>query len=215
MSSARTLHEEIAEGTLDDLLTNPGSAAVLAEWRRRFKQGDYDPRLVARIGQTQRLPRYWPLEQVASFVQVHAGLMSGLYAHVEVSVGAKPGPDADREENAQKLRRVHRLFQARLDLDQHGGDYDGWVSWATTVKTNRSSGLGLVMTCGTIPVNMGFHVPAGGVPLEVGSTKASRTYMHLHQDGGVARWPYDDDRIHLLLNVEDFRMRARAERQAS
>ncbi|MGW5529489.1 hypothetical protein [Streptomyces xanthochromogenes] len=216
MSSARTLHEEIAELTLDNILSNAQAAAVLAEWRRRFKEDEFDPRAVARIGQSQRHPQYWPLEQVAAFLQVHAGLMAGLYAHVEVSVGSTPGPDADRVGNAARLLGVHRLFRARLDMSQNGADYDGWFSWDNFIEANRSSGLGLVTSCGTSPVNMGLTVAPGGVPLEVGTTKASRTYMHLHQDGGVARWAYDDARILVLLNVERMKLRtARTKRMAA
>lgn len=202
MSNARTLHEELAEDLLEDVLTTPRAAAVLAGWRRRFRDDDYDPQYVARIGQTQRQPAYWPLEQVASFLAVHAGLMSGKYAHVEVAVGAQPGPDADRAGNAAKLRGTHRQFHAELDMDQNGADCDGWLSWDAPISLNRSSGLGLVTPCGTAPVEMSMHVEAHGVPLEVGSSKASRTYLHLLQEGGVARWPYGDDRIYLLLNAE-------------
>jgi hypothetical protein len=202
MSSARTLHEEIAEELLDDVLSTPRAAAVLADWRRRFKEDDYDPQYVASIGQTQRKPAYWPLEQVAAFVAVHAGLMSGKYAHVEVSVGNSPGPDADRAGNASKLRGTHHLFHAELDMHQNGADCDGWLSWDTPIDVNKSSGLGLVTPCGTNPVQMGMRVEPHGVPLEVGSSKPSRTYLHLLEEGGVARWAYDDDRLYVLLNVE-------------
>jgi hypothetical protein len=210
------MHEEIAEEMLDEILSHPGAAAVLAGWRRRFKEGDYDSQYVAQIGQTQRAPAYWPLEQVAAFLKVHTGIMSGLYAHVEVSVGAGPGPDADRTGNATKLRGTHGLFRAELDMEQNGADCDGWFSWKTAIQANKSSGLGLVTDCGTAPVNMGVEIPPGGVPLEVGSSKASRTYLHLHMEGGVARWPYDSDRIGLLMNVEHMQAWAgRRERKAA
>ena len=165
---------------------------------------------MAWIGQTQRRPAYWPLEQVSAFIKVHAGLMSGQYARVEVSVGYTPGPDADRAGNAAKLRGVHHLFQAELDMRQHGADCDGSFSWGSPIEVNKSSGLGLVTSCGTAPVNMGMTVAPGAVPLEVGTTKPSRTYLHLQQDGGLARWAYEDDRIGLLVNVERMKLRARA-----
>lgn len=215
MSYARTLHEEMAEDLLDDVLSEPRAASVMADWRRRFKADDYDPQYVARIGQTQRQPAYWPLEQVAAFVAVHAGLMSGRFAHVEVSVGNSPGSDADREGNAAKLRGTHRLFHAELDMHQNGADCDGWLSWNTPIGLNRSSGLGLVTPCGTSPVEMSMHVEPHGVPLEVGSSKPSRTYLHLLQEGGVARWAYGDDHIYVLLNAERMQKWARGAERAA
>ncbi|WP_131589746.1 hypothetical protein [Streptomyces seoulensis] len=203
------MHEEIAESMLDEILTHPGAAAVLADWRNRFKARDFDEQYVAQIGQTQHDPAYWPLEQVAAFLKVHTGLMAGLYARVEISVNAMPGPDADRVGNAAKLRGTHPLFCPELDMEQNGADCDGWLSWKTDISMNRSSSLGLITDCGTSPVNMGLLVEPGGVPLEVGTSKPSRTYMHLHMEGGVARWPYHSDRIGLLINVEHMQARAR------
>jgi hypothetical protein len=202
VSNARTLHEEIAEELLDDVLRTPGAASVLADWRRRFKDNDYDSRYVARIGQTHRDPASWPLEQVAAFLAVHAGLMAGKYAHVAVSVGDSPGADADRAGNAAKLRGTHQRFLAELDMHQNGADCDGLFSWDTAIDVNRSSGLGLVTPCGTSPVQMGMRVQPRGVPLEVGSSKPSRTYLHLIQEDGVARWAYGDDHVYVLLNVD-------------
>ncbi|MFD9056192.1 hypothetical protein ACFWCM_12830 [Streptomyces albidoflavus] len=206
MTTARTMHEEVAEDQLDDILQDPGSARVFAEWRRRFQEGNYDAQYVAAIGQTNRDPKYWPLEQTASFIHVHTGLMSGLYGHVSISVGASPGPDADRAGNAEKLRHVHRLFAAHLDMEQNGADSDGDLSWKQGISLNRSSGLGLITDCGTAPVRMLANVAPWKVPLEVGSSKPSRTFLHLHMEGGVARWPYDSDRITLLLNLETARL---------
>ncbi|MFF1444094.1 hypothetical protein [Streptomyces sp. NPDC058295] len=215
MSDARTLHEELAQDLLDDITASPAAAAVFAGWRRRFKEGDYDPAYVARIGQTQRDPAYWPLEQVAAFVAIHAGLMAGRFAHVEVDVGHSPGPDADRSGNAVKLQEAHPLFHADLDMHQNGADCDGWLSWEEPIAVNKSSGLGLVTGCGTSPVEVIMHVDSHGVPLEVGSSKASRTYLHLLQEDGVARWAYGDDRIYLLLNVQRVQAWARGAQQAA
>lgn len=202
MTNPSTLHERLASDLLDDVLANPNAAAVLAQWRRRFKENDYDPAYVARIGQMQRDPAYWPLEQLAAFLQVHAGLMAGRYAYVEVSVGATPGPDADRVGNARKLEGVHEKFTAWLDMQQNGADSDGTLSWTDLISLNKSSGLGLITDCGTAPVEMSLHVDDYQVPLEVGFTKPSRTVLHLIEDGGVAHWAYGDDRILLLLDAE-------------
>lgn len=214
MSRARTLHEEIAELLLDDYMGNPGAAGVLGEWRRRMKEGDYSPRRVAWIGQTPWGPESWPFEQLAAYLAVHTGLMSGMYAHVQISVGDIPGPDADRIGNAAKLQGVHRLFRAELDMGQHGADCDGWLSWDTPIEVEKSTGEGVITDCGTFPLKTPKGIAPGRVPLEVGSTKPSRTYLHLHQDGGVARWAYDDDRIALLVNLNRMRSSPRQHQAA-
>lgn len=47
-----------------------------------------------------------------------------------------------------------------------------------------------------------FEVRPDSVPLEVGYSPPNRTFAHLFTEGAVARWPYNDDEAHLLVELE-------------
>lgn len=205
-----TIHEDAARALLDRYMTDPGAAAVLAETRRDFVSRDFDEQYTARIGQTQRHPAYWPLHQVAAYLAVHTGLMSGAYAHVLIGIDETPGPDADREGNAAKLTRINDAFHATLDMHQNGADSDGRLRWDAAIEVEKSTGVGLLdPQHSTTPINLAHRIGPSSVPLEVGYSQPSVTFLHLHRHGGVARWAYDDDRVCLLVDVATMDRRTR------
>lgn len=202
-----TIHEDMANALLDDMLRVDDVPEQLADKRKLFRSGDFDEDYVAAVGQTQHDPAYWPMEQMAAYQRTHMGLMSGEFAHVPINVGVGPGADADRTGNALKLEGLHEAFRARIDMDQNGAGEDGRLWWPDTIRAQRSSGLGLVQEHETSPVYMPRAVPSACVPLEVGYSKPSCTLLHLWRDGGVARWPYGSDVMHLLLNMRQEKSR--------
>lgn len=197
-----TVHEDAARELLDQVLLSPEAAAVLAETRLKLRAELANEQYVAWIGQTPRGPSSWSHEQVAAYLAVHAGLGAGHYAKVTIEVGDTPGPDADREGNARKLRRTAAPFVAMLDMNQNGADSDGTLHWDEEITVEKSTGACLIDHGEQTSVNAVYPVDPASVPLEVGYTKPSRTLMHLTQYAGVARWAYGDDRICLLLNVD-------------
>ncbi|WP_162499666.1 hypothetical protein [Streptomyces sp. 3214.6] len=87
----------------------------------------------------------------------------------------------------------NKRFRVNLHPRQNGLDHDGWLSWARPVRTYRSTGVGLVASCGPVPVVAPLALAPCGVPVEVGTSKPSVTYLHLERCGGVARGAYGDD----------------------
>jgi hypothetical protein len=151
-----TVHEDAAERVLKDFLGHPATAELLASTHLRLASGELMDDGVAHIGQTHRVARSWSSAQVAAYLQVHVWLMDGTVAHVPIRVGRgsskeTPGPDADREGNAAKLAQVNGPFTAGLDIWQNGADQDGTLSWDVPIHMNRSSGLGLLDSCGAAP----------------------------------------------------------------
>ncbi|NEA86636.1 hypothetical protein G3I38_18110 [Streptomyces sp. SID7958] len=127
----------------------------------------------------------------------------GRVARRRIQVGASPGADADRAGNAARLQDLTAPFVAHLDMTQHGADCDGLLEWTEPVTAWRSTAmpvLGAHVLHGAIQAP--FEVRPSSVPLEVGYTLPSRTFAHLLTDGAVARWPYEDDEIHLLVDLE-------------
>jgi hypothetical protein len=206
-----TFHQRAAQDLLDRMLDHPGASRLLADTRQRFKlsadhPATFDDDYAAAIGQTLRsVPAGWPMEQVAAFAAVHTMVCAGEVAQVLIGAsGLDGGPvlDSHRDENAAKLAELPAPFQAAVDAAQRGGDCDGTLKWDAPITMDAASGLVLLASCRDAvkhPVPIVATAAAGWAPLEIGSTMASRTLLHLLQEGAVARWPYGSDCIRLLV----------------
>lgn len=209
-----TTHHAIAHDLLADIINNPGATATMADVRRRlllppghphgFPEGHADA-----IGQVHRAtPDRWPMEQVAAFTYVHAGIVAGDYGAV-VLTGAQtkggPGRDKDREGNASRLAELCAPFSADVDLEQNSAAEDGTLTWSAPIKCDRSAGVSFIDPCPRTAMRrlmMPAPVAPKSVPLEIGSSSPSRTMWHLLEDGAVARWPYGADFLTLLVNFK-------------
>ncbi|MFE7933883.1 hypothetical protein ACFU6S_35240 [Streptomyces sp. NPDC057456] len=199
----RTIHEDIAEDELADMLADPDQAEHLRTVASRLREGRFPRWLAAMVGQTPARSGSWPSHQVAAFVRVMTRLAYGKVARRRIRVGASPGADVDRVGNAACLQGLPLLFVAHLDMTQNGADSDGSLEWTEPITAWRSTVvpvLGAHVLHGAIQAP--FEVRPFSAPLEVGYTLPSRTFAHLLTEGAVARWPYDEDEIHLLVDLE-------------
>jgi hypothetical protein len=199
----RTIHEDIAEDELADMLADADKAKHLHAVAARLREGRFPDWLAAMVGQTPTQPGSWPPHQVAAFASVLTRLAFGRVARRRIRLGASPGADADRTGNAARLQGLPAPFVAHLSMTQHGADCDGLLEWTESVVTWRSTAtpvLGAHVLHGAIQAP--FEVRPSSVPLEVGYTLPSRTFAHLLTEGVVARWPYDDEEVHLLIDLE-------------
>ncbi|MFF4408500.1 hypothetical protein ACFY1P_29650 [Streptomyces sp. NPDC001407] len=199
-----TIHQEIALALLDEFVDSPSALAALMDVRRRVIRGEFDHDYVATIGSSARIkPHKWPLEQYAAFMQIHAEIMCGALGRVDIDTGGRPGPDADREGNALKLKETHPPFEAELDMEQHGADMDGVLRWREPIQVEKSTGAHhQTCDCGNdvfSPVVALRKRGAAWAPLEVGDSWPSRTLLHLREFGAVARWPYGTETITLII----------------
>lgn len=205
-----TIHEDIAEETLDHILNAPTLASGYAAIRKSLRNGLLDAQEVSVIGQMQRAPRRWPEPQVAAYAYVNSLIMSGSVVTTCVRVGATPGPDADREGNAGKLRNLGEHVQAIVDISQHAADEDGWLTWSEPLPAAKCTGTTFHTSDGQSgPVQAPCWLKPRSIPLEIGYTMPSRTLLHLLMDGAVARWPYDSEYVYALVNVQIAAMRNR------
>jgi hypothetical protein len=197
-----TIHQEVATLLLEELMSDKESAAAVGDTVRKFREGAFDARYVAWIGQMRQAPGYWPLEQVAAYLRVHASINSGEYAMFTVATRGEPGPDADRENNAARLANLKRPFSADLDMAQNAADQDGSFAWTDDVRGIRSTGIATINGCESIPVMTPYRVYPATAPLEVGTTLPSRTLMHLRVEGAVAHWPYGCSRLAVIVDTD-------------
>lgn len=190
------------------MMHDAGAAPVLAETHEKLRRHGFDSSYVDVIGQPD--PRAgWPMEQAAAFLHVHSALNSGRFARVDIELHEEPGSDrGGREANAAVVGDLPSPFVGWVDTAQNCSPTgDGSVSWAEPIWTRRSTGFGSTDADGaTTAISEDFQIrPYGtngsGVPLEIGSTKASVTAAHLARFRGVARWPYGSTVMTILLDT--------------
>jgi hypothetical protein len=126
-----------------------------------------------------------------AFASVHTWLCQGKVCAVRISVGAKPVADRETEEQNRRLLGVHPPFRA--EFWGGVGDDDGELAWDEPITVTRWP----FTTC---PERCDIKQRPGQAPLEVGTTKASRTALHLWVQGAVARWPYGSNEIVLFIS---------------
>jgi hypothetical protein len=210
-----TVHEDLAAGVWEDIQENPQDVAAMFELRNRHIRGEmhegevYGTGYADALGSSARFkPKQWPLPQHAAFVKLHAMIGAGAVSYTCISTGGMPGPDADRVGNARKLDRTHGRFTANLDMEQNGADSDGTLHWSGPLRMSRPTGVFFYPSaCRDAPQSLLIYpteAPQGSAPLEVGDSWPSRTLMHLHQYGAVARWPYGSNLIWLFINFDRF-----------
>jgi hypothetical protein len=98
---------------------------------------------------------------------------------------------------------IRRPFLGKLDMHQNGAGSDGTLYWDEPTTLWRATGVpfyGAHVLHSTI--HAPFEAKASSAVLEVGYTLPSRTMAHLLMEGAVARWPYGDTEITLLVNLQ-------------
>jgi hypothetical protein len=195
-----TAHIDAAEATLDRFLADPAGGMALQTYRAGVKEGRYGE-TGAVIGQ-QHWRDSWPLEQVACFAVVYSEICSGKVAQVQISAAGVPGEDADRTGNQALVADLPGPFTAEVSVNQNCADQDGVLRWSEPILMEVSTGVGIIgPDGGTRAETISREIPPGWAPLEIGTTFASNTLMHLRKERAVARWAYGQDRIRLLVAV--------------
>jgi hypothetical protein len=192
-------HEAAAGKTLDTWMAEPGGPQTIVGYTQRIRDGWWSDDYVAAIGQPYLSTRDWPLHQAAMFAWVHTVICQGRVAQIEIGVGCGPAPDRAREANAEVMADLPHPFKGAVDLRQKNGDSDGRVGWTEPVIADVACGIDAT---GDVLMTEMLIEPMS-LPLEVGTTLASRTALHLCQDGGVARWAFDSDSVRVLIWVDE------------
>lgn len=182
------MHAQVAEHAAQEARQTEEGRRVLAFGRDRID----DPSaatLVSVIGQPFR---GWSDGQVWALTTVLGLIGNGTLVMARIAVNARPGPDADRAGNAEKLKAgLPGEFGIEIfeGLSHHG---DGELSW----PVDQQMPWGVEATGETRRAPLSEW--ADSAPLEIGYTEASRTLLHLREYGIVARWPYNFDEIWII-----------------
>lgn len=183
-----TVHEQAMEqAAMDAVREDPsGWGARLSTTVVKLTDGYYDKTLQDVIFQ-----HHWrtkiTLDVAYAFTIIHEAIFNGDVVFVRIPVGTVPSSDSSTERNNGALQKISAPFKARFSGGP--GDQDGSLSWSAPIDAVSAA----------TPKLDTVVVPPGSAPLEVGTTKASRTWLHLAQERCLARWPYGLDRIVLLV----------------
>ena len=176
-----TMHEYVLEEIVEKRMRD-GWASLILDVRSRLRRREFDDEIVQAVFQ-HGMSSSVSIEDAYVFAQVWSGMAVGHIAVCRIDVGAAPLADRDREENQAALDAgLPYPFGASVEK---GYDDDGVLDWSEPIRT----------TCGGQP----YMFRPGGIALEIGSTAASRTLLHIRGQGGVARWAYDKTKVVLFL----------------
>lgn len=202
VSNMGTLHDDLAHSLLLKFLDDKEESTLPVALRSLM--GDtHSEQYINAIGQDYRCdPHQWPIEQILMFARMNEMIMGGLISQFEINIGRVPHKDHMRKENSSTLSQIPRPFKAELDMTQRNGDQDGWLTWKNSITVTKSVGAAFFSSgfCHPAPIVRPIKIPAGQVPLEIGTTKPSRTVLHLIEERGVARWPYNSEIITVFIS---------------
>jgi hypothetical protein len=170
--------------------TDPEGAATLVEVTQKLREGFYDQDYADAIFQKAWQHGEYDIYDSLAFSRVHAGLQSGDILVTKIKVYSEPVKDKHIEEMNKRLKRIENVgpFKAIFYGDKSAND--GVLTWTEPIVMER------------VLDHEYFLVRDHNAPLEVGTTAATTTYLHLFRELSLARWPYHSEWIWLFLNAK-------------
>lgn len=191
-----TLHELAAERAYEYHMSDPDFVTMFQQFLGEVDDHVYDDILPA-LGIDQRA-RGNHAQMYAAW-RVVTELAIGWITATCIYVGHPPAPDRERDVNRERLARLPHPFIAHVDTTQFYAEQDGTLEWTEPIQLGHwdiGEDGSPTWTYRTLEPGLGA--------LEIGSTKASKTLHHVMLNaGGVARWPYGEERIHHLVRRRD------------
>ncbi len=164
---------------------------LLHDVRARLR-ADFYPEEIVSFTVQHSWQHVFTLTDAFCFMRIWATYMTGKLCFFTIPVERGPGSDEDLEENANALKKLSDFETFVHNVPQ---DDDGHLEWSFELGCTR-----VALTDGREKRSRIWLAPRR-VPLEIGSTLASRTVGHLVESRGVARWPYGSNRI--IVGVAD------------
>lgn len=182
----KTFHEKLIQAWTESyLLSNDGGGRVLAECLKMMRDRQYSD--LDSIHQRSAHLEHTIYDAYA-FCQMRILVASSDVLRFTIDVGCEPSSDCQIDLNNAALSDLPVPFTAVFRPEAgRGAKSDGHLKWDKKIMAFAYDGTGI-------------QVDPISVPLEVGTTLASRTLVHVYQDRGVARWPYGSDKIYVFLN---------------
>ncbi|HEY3684232.1 MAG TPA: hypothetical protein VGL93_14445 [Streptosporangiaceae bacterium] len=181
----KSLHRRAADMmALEWAETGDGAIRLATTYRMINDEQLRDQRIV--LGQPYS---GWDMGQLFAVHCLWTLFTFGHLAAVEFELGETPQKDVARKANQDALRHLPEGVVATVNPTQRGADSDGVLVWNAELS-------GVIIPKGG---HNEVTVQPGRAPLEIGHTDASATCLHLARTGSVARWPYKDGVLTLLV----------------
>jgi hypothetical protein len=185
-----TFHEQGLEEAFDKfVIEEPQAIELFVGVRKRLKQGFYEPDVLVDALMSTHRPT---MEEVFGFCRAWERIKTGQFAITYLTINEEPYADSAHELNQRLLDTIQQGFTAEV-VPQRGrsANDDGQVCWKEPFDTTDANGRP-------------WKVRPGRAPLEIGSTKISRTLLHFVQERCLARWPYGHNQVVLFTATEQF-----------
>jgi hypothetical protein len=194
-----TVHRQALEKAVDKWAEkDPARWARIAQYRRLLLENrECEPWLLQFIVQ-----KGWgtiDLYDAFTCMMVRDAWLFGRIAITRIAVHATPMDDALVAENqAAIMSEMPDPFAAKVVCERgRGAESDGNLAWDKSIRANVIPSSSHSPTCPVAcrPKVEDVLIAPGTAPLEIGSTEASRTLMHLAADRSLARWAYGSEEI--------------------
>ncbi len=197
-----TTMDQVVSQQVQNWMKSSERSQVLFEYLRRIESEHWAPEEVQLIC-NRWAARKTTLEDAYCWMRYWEFYGSGCVLRHEIQ-GLSSGPAADKmvEVNQQILNQ--RLdgtpFEASV-VNGPGPRCDGILSWKAPLRMHQC----FLSTDGDSldQIHRYVLIPAGNVQLEIGTTSGPRSLEHLIRERGLARWPYEEHTVTLLLSISD------------
>lgn len=178
-----TAHEVALESSFQRSLL-AGNGATIAEVHTKLLDHHYEPDwLVDAIFQTRGTR--------PSMLDAYGFMLVWSIGCAPVWLGHEPAKDAAHAENQKRLDSIQPPFRATV-IPQRGksANDDGKFEWREDITLSWRPGES----------REDRIVKPNWIALEIGTTKVSKTLIHVRGAFGVARWPYGHERLVILYS---------------
>lgn len=191
---ANTIIEQAADKHFDELMsddrTGPAVWKTVSHVKKLRENPDSNSSIFGQYFREEHCtrPHLW------SYATILSWAIMGKLVMVEIPVGESPSSDSEEEENNHKLGGLPSGIS--VVFSGGCGDNDGRFQWDVPLKLN------LIVDN---DIEYGWTVAPCTAPLEVGYTTFHTTWLHLLEEGYLARWPYRSKSVYLIALDHDFR----------
>lgn len=192
----RTVYQQSVERIWKERRNNPEWRGLYTETLIQLQDGEYSPDYVDILFQNFR-DRPADIYDAISFITLHGRIRMGRISLFQVPVGERPVADKATERQNKILSQLQYPFSAKFWGGQ--GDFDGKLWWEKPIHalTTMQNWRGYTI----VPAEKASKNGHGGALLEVGTIAASKLLVVLALSM-VARWPYGQDCITVLVPTE-------------
>lgn len=171
---------------------------VYQQWRNLLDDKEQEEFVDAIFQYDDQYHKYIDIYDAFYYATIKARVLQGEIAYFKLQIGFMPECDEEKEENQRNiskgLMRYSRFYPSR-------GQFKAVVNPEKGREARKDGTLEMVSPIIVKYKGRFIKLLEKEIPLEIGTTDAITTYLHLHEEGSVARWPYGSESITILIDL--------------